>query len=235
MRAHYLQHVKFEGLGSIESWLRSVNAKVTCTRFFKGEDLPDLGEIDLLIIMGGPFSVNDEEEFLWLKAEKLFIKDAIKRKIPILGICLGAQLIASALGKKVYRNSEKEIGWFPIKSVDRTSTGELFQFPKEMTVFHWHGETFDLPDDAMLLATSKGCKNQAFQLGRNVLGFQFHLEATPATVREMIDNCRDELLDAPYIQSESDMMSDSESFYKPSNSLVSDALDFLVGKFLQSR
>ena len=125
MRAHYLQHVEFEGLGSIEPWLKAAGYEITNTRLFESAKLPDLKKIDLLIVMGGPMSVNDEDDFPWLVSEKKFIREAINSGKPVLGICLGAQLIASATGARVYRNPIKEIGWFPIYGM---SSNDTFHF-----------------------------------------------------------------------------------------------------------
>ncbi|WP_200821297.1 type 1 glutamine amidotransferase [Oceanicoccus sp. KOV_DT_Chl] len=117
MRAHYLQHVPFEGLGSIETWLHTAGYDISSTKLYAAESLPALDGIEMLIIMGGPMSVNDEEQYPWLGNEKTFIQQAIDSGIPVLGICLGAQLIASAMGAKIFANPVKEIGWFPITSV----------------------------------------------------------------------------------------------------------------------
>src|SRR3990172_6278221 len=176
MRAHFFQHVPFEGLGSIAPWLEARGASVTGTRFFEEWTLPMANDVDLLIVMGGPMSVNDESIHPWLKDEKRFIKEAIARGKPVFGVCLGAQLIANAMGARVYANAEKEIGWFPIHRVDKPRAGDAFQFPKDSLVFHWHGETFDLPPGAVPLARSEGGENQAFQLGHKVIGLQVHLE-----------------------------------------------------------
>src|SRR5690554_3748130 len=177
MRAHYFQHVPFEGLGSIEEWLQAKQFHLTATRFYENTALPELQAVDFLIVMGGPMSVNDEVQHPWLTAEKQFIQQMILAGKPVLGICLGAQLIASAMGARVYPNPEKEIGWWPIYSV-ANGNNDVFRFPPVTSVFHWHGETFDLPDGAIRLAESAGCGNQAFQLGHTVVGMQFHLETT---------------------------------------------------------
>ena len=143
-RAHIFQHVPFEGPGSIEPWLAAEGFTVSCTRFFEAHELPGVEEVELLIVLGGPMSVNDEADYAWLAPEKRYLRAFIEAGKPVLGICLGAQLIAAALGSRVYPNREKEIGWFPIEPV--SSAGEeLFSFPGNQTVFHWHGETFDLP------------------------------------------------------------------------------------------
>lgn len=182
VRAHYLQHIEFEGLGIIEPWLHAKGFEVTGSRMYAGDSLPDLEQIDLLIIMGGPMSVNDEQALPWLREEKAFIRKALTEDKAVLGICLGAQLIATALGQQVYPNAEAEIGWFPV-SGNTHHNGAAFHFPEQVTVLHWHGETFDLPHGSVLLASSAACRNQAFQLGRSVIGLQFHLEAD----RQLID------------------------------------------------
>jgi len=227
MRAHYLQHVPFEGLGSIEPWLAAAGYEITSTRFFESAGLPDPAMIDLLVVMGGPMSVNDEDQLPWLAPEKRFIRTAINSGKPVLGICLGAQLIASAMGAMVYRNSVKEIGWLPIQGVS-TNDSPVFGFPPSVEVFHWHGETFDLPSGAIRLASSEGCENQAFQLGRSVIGLQFHLETTPASAREIISNCRDELIPSKYVQTEQEILSAKPESYKSINQLMGNVLSFLL-------
>jgi len=227
MRAHYLQHVSFEGLGSIAPWLESAGYALSSTRFFESPDLPEIEQIDLLVIMGGPMSVNDENMFPWLVQEKRFIRETIETGTPVLGICLGAQLIASAMGAKVFRNPQKEIGWFPVTRVPSSDTS-AFLFPESAMVFHWHGETFDLPSGAVHLARSQGCENQAFQIGESVIGLQFHLETTPESVRELISHCRDELVPSRCIQTEMAMLSVDASRFKTINTLMDDFLHHLV-------
>lgn len=226
MRAHYLQHVAFEGLGSIEPWLENAGYHISKTQFFDSHVLPDVDDIDLLIVMGGPMSVNDEAQFPWLVEEKHFIKQMIEAKKPVLGICLGAQLIASAMGAGVSANSDKEIGWFPVESVE-SDNACAFKFPKQVDVFHWHGETFALPEGAVLLAKSSGCKNQAFQLGSHVIGLQFHLETTPDSAKTIVEHCADELVFGKYIQSESEILSAPSERYTSINSLMASILDYL--------
>lgn len=229
MRAHIFQHVAFEGLGSIGSWLESQDAVVTTTRFFENTELPRVDDVDLLIIMGGPMSVNDGKLYPWLIDDKRFIREAIMRGKGVLGVCLGAQLIASSLGSRVYPNIEKEIGWFPIQSAFPSEENpRLFQFPNECLVFHWHGETFDLPPGATLLANSEVCENQAFQIDRRVIGLQFHLETTPQTAREIVKNCRDELVPAKFVQSEETILSAPAMRYEGINLLMQDVLSFIV-------
>jgi len=226
MRAHWFQHVPFEGLGCIEPWLTAAGHEVTNTAFYLSSELPVLNEIDLLIVMGGPMSVNDEAEFPWLAAEKQFVRSAINAGKPVLGICLGAQLIANALGARVYKNQVKEIGWFPIEKVG-SGKGNCFSFPPALDVFHWHGETFDLPEGAHHLARSVGCENQAFQVGENVIGLQFHLETTPESARQIVANCRDELVDGQYIQTEEEILSAGVEKYEAINGTMAAIIDYL--------
>jgi GMP synthase-like glutamine amidotransferase len=226
MKAHVLQHVPFENIGSMASWLSSHGANVGYTRFFESSSLPDAGILDLVIVMGGPMSVKDEVEFPWLKSEKQFIREVVQKGVPLVGICLGAQLIASSLGAKVFRNREKEIGWFEIEAIPRTANS--FQFPEKALVFHWHGETFDLPDGASLLARSRACENQAFQIGENVIGLQFHLETTPDSLDLLINNCRDELVAADFIQNEAAIRGVAQSAFTHINHLMGDLLSYIT-------
>jgi GMP synthase-like glutamine amidotransferase len=226
MRVHILQHVIFEGIGSISQWLEAQKTVISRTRFFADEPLPSLESLDMIIAMGGPMSANDDAKLPWLPIEKQFIRDAIGGGIPVLGICLGAQLIANAMGAAVFRNPVKEIGWYPVRSVP-TPEG-WFQLPESFSPFHWHGETFDLPAGAIRLAKSDACENQAFQIGRNAIGLQFHLETTLESASALIENCRDELVPGPYIQSEPELRSTPPHFYQAANSVMNDVLSYLA-------
>jgi len=229
MRAHYFQHVPFEGLGSMEAWLREAGYETGVTRWHAGERAPDPEQIDLLIVMGGPMSVNDENIYPWLAAEKDFIRRWIETDRPLLGVCLGAQLIANSLGARVYRNAVKEIGWFPVMAVTPVPE-HAFRFPFEQTVFHWHGETFDLPAGAIHLARSAGCEHQAFQVGRHVIGLQFHLETTPETAASLIENCRNELAPAPYIQDEATLRAAPPEAYRAINTRMTRLLTHITAR-----
>jgi len=207
LRIHYFQHVLHEGLGSIEEWVLLSGHSLTSTKFFEGATLPEMSDLDWLIIMGGPMSVNDEEQFLWLTDEKKFIRQAIDEGKTVLGICLGSQLVSSALGAKVYPNKEREIGWFDIEFTNAAQTGSLFnEMGSRIRAFHWHGDTFDLPDNAIHLASSEGCKNQAYLYKDRVLALQFHLEPTWDLLLGMIESGRNELTPGKYIQSEDELL-----------------------------
>jgi GMP synthase-like glutamine amidotransferase len=228
MRAHVFQHVPFEDIGSIRSWLDARGAVVTYTRFFVGDPIPALDALDLLIVMGGPMSVNDEALLPWLVAEKEALRDAMARHLPTLGICLGAQLIASALGASVYPNPAKEIGWFPIRAVD--AAAGTFRFPADCTVFHWHGETFDLPAGARRLAESAACANQAFEIHPGVIGLQFHLETMPESAGAIVRHCSDDLVSGRWVQDAAAILGAPAARYEMINHLMRDVLDHLVSE-----
>ena len=226
MRAHYLQHVPFESLGSIEGWLRDAGYEITATHLYQSQNLPEIEDVDFLVIMGGPMSVNDLRDHPWLADEKAFIKRAVAAGKPTLGICLGAQLIASAMGGKVVQNPAKEIGWFPIRPI-APPPNKAFRFAEETAVFHWHGETFSLPPGAIRIAESNGCENQAFQIANHVIGLQFHLETTPVSAQAIVENCREELVPGEYIQAEADILSAPNQRYEAINRLMGDVLAYL--------
>ncbi len=208
MRVHWLQHVDFEGPAAIAEWALERGYALSSTHLNYGEALPQLDAFDLLVVMGGPMSVNDEREFPWLVAEKERVRQAIEAGKAVFGVCLGAQMIASAMGERVYRGAEKEIGWFPVSRVTDEGIGALF--PEEFTPLHWHGETFELPAGAVRLAQTGAVPNQAFQLGERVLGLQFHLEATVESVRAMLDNTADEIEEGkPFQQAAGELLKGS--------------------------
>ena len=213
MNVHWLQHVPFEGLGCIEPWGKTRGHRITATRFYKEEPLPPVDCVDWLIVMGGPMNIYSEGKYPWLVREKRFIEEAIKRGKVVIGICLGAQLIADVLGAKIYANPHKEIGWFLIeKTVEATKSGLFSVCPAEMEVFHWHGDTFDLPTGAMRMARSVACENQAFVYDERVVGLQFHLEIMRQDVERIIENCANEIIEGPFIQTPDLMLSEGRPF-----------------------
>jgi GMP synthase-like glutamine amidotransferase len=226
VKVHVLQHVPFEGLGCIEPWLLSRGASVSFTRFFESAELPSAHDFDLIIAMGGFMSVNDEAELPWLVAEKQFLRDVIKHGAAVLGVCLGSQLIASALGARVYRNAHREIGWFDIERV--TDAPDVFRFSERAKVFHWHGETFELPAGAVHLARSAACENQAFQVGRSVIGLQFHIEVNEHAVDAMIEHGRDELSESAFVQTEASLRAVASSRFEEMHQCMAEVLEYLV-------
>ena len=181
MRALAFRHVPFEGLGRIEPALGARDIAVDFADLYQaGAALPDIAAYDALIFLGGPMSVNDDLPFLGREME--LIREAVARRQPILGICLGSQLIARALGAAVRRNPVKEIGWYDVRFTAGAGEDRLFRGLSTESVFHWHGETFDLPSGAELLASSDLCRHQAYRIGERVYAIQFHLEVTPEMI-----------------------------------------------------
>ncbi|MCL6544695.1 MAG: gamma-glutamyl-gamma-aminobutyrate hydrolase family protein [Bryobacteraceae bacterium] len=186
MRVLVFRHVPFEHAGLILPALEA--ARISCQyvdAFLDQADSVSVSDADGFIFMGGPMSANDGLGYI--HAELSLIRQAVEAGKPVLGICLGAQLIAKALGARVYRNPVKEIGWFPIWWTPQAASDPLLAgLEGPETVFHWHGETFDLPDGAVWLARSERCQHQAFRVGENTYGFQFHLEVTPEMIQDWV-------------------------------------------------
>jgi GMP synthase-like glutamine amidotransferase len=228
MRVHWLQHVPFEGLGAIGPWLAARCARVGVTRFHEAPALPPPADFDVLITMGGPMSVNDEAALPWLAAEKRFIRVAIEDGKRVLGICLGAQLVAAALGASVRPSGEREIGWHPLT---RMGDGPLAAaVVPECAVFHWHGESFDLPAGAERLARSEACAQQAFAIGERVLGLQFHPEMTPEGALALIESCPADLAPGPWVQTPGEMLGEPARFTR-----LNAAMSALLERFLIAR
>jgi len=209
MDIHWLQHVPFEGLGCISSWAEKKHHNLLATRLWAGDRLPSPARVRMLLVMGGPMGVYDEGTVDWLTPEKQFISQVIQNGCPAIGICLGAQLIAEVVGAEVYRNPQKEIGWFPVESVETAPPPFSTVFPREMNVLHWHGDTFDVPPGGILLGSSKACVNQAYMVEDRILGLQYHLEMTPAGLHDIVSNCRHELVRGAWIQTEQQIIQNS--------------------------
>ena len=227
MRVHHLQHVPFEGLGCIEPILKAKGYHLSSTHLYDKQTLPPIDDIDWLIVMGGPMGINDKESFPWLLQEKQFIKEAIDSGKIVLGICLGAQLVAEILEAKVYKNKYREIGWFKINRKSEVNNTILSNVILEQTeVFHWHGYTFDIPKGATALAESEACKNQGFIFHNRVIALQFHLEITIESATLLIENCRNEIDDSQYVQSAEEMLSNTQRFSNI-NQIMHSVLDVL--------
>ncbi len=226
MHLHIFQHVPFEGPAEIGRWADLHGHEMTYTHFHRGEVVPMRHDYDWLIVLGGPMGVDDEAQYPWLAPERRFIHEAIAADKTVLGICLGAQLIARALGAAVGKNHCKEIGWLPIRpdpALASTLLGGVF--PPQIEVFHWHGDTFDLPAGAVPVASSEVCRHQGFVVDNRVIGFQFHLETTPEAASRLIEHCGADLVDGgAATQTAEEIMADSEKF-NIINSLLHDVLD----------
>lgn len=235
MKIHYLQHVPFEDLGSMEPHLTARGHELSCSPLYKNELTHEPDDLDMLIVMGGSMSVHDERVFPWLVEEKRFIRKVIDAGKPVLGVCLGAQLLAEALGAKVYPNTFREIGWFPVKREANPADSPLaLVFPDKVSVFHWHGDTFDLPEGAIHLASSEACRHQAFIWRDQVLGLQFHLETTQATAESLIAHCGHELDGSTWVQQPSVMMTSPRRF-NTINLLMNKVLDAMEALALKAK
>jgi GMP synthase (glutamine-hydrolysing) len=169
---------------------------------------------------------NDDVRFRWMKGEKLLIELAIQKQKKVLGVCLGAQLIASVLGAKVYPNPQKEIGWFPIElNPPNVRNHPLSVLPQRTTVFHWHGDTFDIPIGATHLARSRACENQAFAISPNVVGLQFHLELGMPQIESLLRNASGDLTGGDFVMDSEEMLDLAASQVPPLNAALFRFLD----------
>jgi GMP synthase-like glutamine amidotransferase len=192
VRVLAFRHVPFESGGRLETVLARRGVQLEYLDLYRGAETP-LPAADALIFLGGPMSANDPLPFL--HREMAIIREAAERAQPLLGICLGAQLIARAFGAEVRRNPQKEIGWYEVRLTDEGAADPIFAgVPRAATVFHWHSDTFDLPPAGVLLAASDRCARQAYRVGNAIYGLQFHLEATPQMIAGWCaedENCAD--------------------------------------------
>jgi GMP synthase-like glutamine amidotransferase len=217
-RLHVFQHVPFEGPGEIARWAREHGHTIATTPWYAGASAPDLNEVDGLVVMGGPMNIYEHRSHPWLIKEKEFLARALEQGRPVVGVCLGAQLLADVLGGKVYQNPVREIGWWPVRwrASARAAPGWDF-LPAVSTPLHWHGDTFSLPPRAHWLAETDDCAHQAFAWGRLALGLQLHLEANEDSLGALIKNCGDELASGgTRVQTESQLR-EGFSHYQPEN------------------
>ena len=210
MRIHSLQHVAFEDSANIAAWARQRGHEITRTRLYAQEPLPDPYSFDCLVIMGGPMNIHEHETYPWLIQEKAYITRVIEERGLILGVCLGAQLIADCLGATVTSSPNKEIGWHRVSRTPESEASLLSVLPQEFDVFQWHGDMFSIPPGARHLATNGACPNQAFRYEDHVLGMQFHLDYSQNSIRRMIKHCGDELVPAPSIQTDPALLSNPQ-------------------------
>ncbi|GAX62783.1 GMP synthase [Candidatus Scalindua japonica] len=195
MKVQIIKHIDIEGPGTIGEFLNDDGISYDVIDVFNGEALPDsLSDTSAVIVLGGPMNVYEEDKHPFLKQENEYLKEVIENKLPALGFCLGAQLIAKATGASVKKNPQKEIGWFNVSLTESGFGDPLFQgFHGVFDVFQWHGDTFDIPDGAVRLAESDLCPNQAYRVGSNIYGLQFHVEVTDEMIYQWIDAYRDEV------------------------------------------
>lgn len=194
-----LQHVPFEGPAWLETWLADRNVKIR-TILVSEEPLPDCRDCHAVIVMGGPMNIYQHRDYPWLPREKEFIRECLQQGVPLLGICLGAQLLADALGARVVQNAYREIGWFPVRLTPGIRN-EFSTLPAELRVLHWHGDMFELPHGTIRIGGSEACAEQGFYIPGRCLALQFHVETTAESLRGLLENCADELAPGPFVQS----------------------------------
>ena len=184
MKALVLQHIACEPPGVFEDVLRERDAELHRVELDEGDPLPDWREFDAIVAMGGPMSANDDAELPWLSDEKRLIADSVRAGMPYWGVCLGVQLLAASLGARVYPGPDPEVGLLPVSLTGEARSDPVFgESAHELVTLQWHGDTFDLPDGAVRLASSPLYPNQAFRFER-AYGVQFHLEVSAEMARE---------------------------------------------------
>lgn len=198
MHIHYLQHIPYEDLGMMLAWAQEKGMTITKTGMFQYETLPGTHDYDWLIILGGPMNIYQENDYPWLIQEKKYIHESIRQGKRVLGICLGAQLIADCLGAKTVKAPHKEIGWYPVKFVQpQLSFGE----GQELMGFHWHQDMFNIPAGAKLIACSRACPHQGFTYNDGqIIGLQFHMELTQKGIQQLLHHGQEDLDSSRFVQ-----------------------------------
>lgn len=225
MRFHCLIHSDLGGDIHLPHWAASRGHDWTLVPVHRSAPPPEPQAQNALAILGGPMSVWEEGRHPWLKAEKRLIEDFLRAGQPVLGICLGAQLLAEVLGARVYPGAQREIGWLPVRRVPEAAAHALgAQLPEHFHTFLWHGDTFDLPSGAAHLARSEAVPHQAFACG-SALALQFHLEARTDWVRRLVERDAAQMTPERHVQSAETVLTRSNRFYPENNALLDRLLD----------
>lgn len=226
MRVRILQHVPFEGPASIARWAEARGVTLETTHLYRNDALSDPAAFDALIVLGGPMGVHDEAEYPWMGPEKTLLRRTLEADRPVLGVCLGAQFLADVMGAAVHGAPHREIGWYPVSFTDEALALPGFaDFPSELEVMHWHGDTFEVPQGCVPVGASAGCANQGFVHSRRpIAGFQFHMEWDRETAAALTENCVDDLAPGPFTQS-TDAILVSEDRFEAMNAWMFRFLD----------
>ncbi|MBE7542303.1 MAG: type 1 glutamine amidotransferase [Bryobacteraceae bacterium] len=233
VRLRCIQHVSFEGPGAIADWAASRGVELRITRLDAGDPVPMAEDFDWLLLMGGPMSVHDEDAHTWLREEKALLCKCLGIGVPVLGICLGSQMLAECLGARVVKNPHREIGWHSIR-VTAGCESRMATMPVEAMVFHWHGETHTLPPGATLLAHSEACEVQAFETV-SAIGLQFHLEMASPGLEELIRNCGSEIGTGPYEQTPEVLRAGESAYGEAARRMLSRLLDSILARVAAAR
>jgi len=221
-RLHVLQHHPAESPGAILDWAAGRDYSIATTHLYRDEPLP--AATDFLVVMGGPMNIYQDRDHPWLQAERAFLEAHIAAGRPAIGVCLGAQLLADALGGRVTQNPRVEIGWWPVEFTSEAR--ERFPFlPENIETLHWHGDTFELPAGALRLATSAACANQGFLHDGRVLGLQFHPEMTRTVAAELVADCGASLEPAEFVQSGDTILAAPDAAFANAQRLLRELLD----------
>ena len=223
MKISVLQHAAFEGPGEIAAWAAERNHVMQTHHLYRGEALPAPGPFDALLVMGGEMNIYQYRDYPWLRGERNLIRDAMAQGKRVIGICLGAQLIADALGARVFQNAGHELGWLPVAF---TPEGRAIypELPASATVLHWHGDTFELPAHATRLAVSDGCAEQGFVIPNKCLALQFHLETDPSLVKLFVEG-QGNWPSGPHVQSPETILSNATAYHAANRTFLYGMLD----------
>ena len=222
METYIFQHIAFEGPGAILPYLESKGYHVHLVKLYAGDPVPSSLDVDFAVLMGGPMSALEEDKYPFMVEEKQLCRELFAADKPVLGVCLGAQIMANAFFAPIRQNPEKEIGFYPV----------TFENGFTVNAFHWHGETFDIPEYAESIAYSEACRNQGFKMGRS-LGLQFHLETTAESLNSLLENCAEELeaalsAKAKYVQSKSQILETAKTALPELNAAMTELLDAML-------
>jgi GMP synthase-like glutamine amidotransferase len=226
MKISVLQHEVCEGPGEIARWALDHGHTVEVHHLYAGEALPAAADFEILVVMGGEMNIYQYRDYAWLKPERELIAATMKSGKKVIGICLGAQLIADALGCRVTQAVQHEIGWFPVRFTPQ-ARGHFPFLPESAMVLHWHGDTFELPPGALRLAASDECPEQGFSIDGKCLGLQFHLEMDADLVRQTVANSRDYSLwpKGHCVQPPPVILQDAATYSEANRRLIDDLLD----------
>lgn len=228
MHIHYFQHDHFEDLGFIGDWAASYQITTSCTRLDQDPLFPGHESYDWLVVLGGKMGVNDAAAYPWIPGELDFISQAIHLGKVVIGICLGSQMIASALGARVYKNNEPEMGFYPVRFNSKANADSVFRhFPESLPVMHMHFDTFELPAGAVAMAESEITACQAFRFGKNVFALQFHFEVSAANAPVFVREITPELVPGRLVQQPEEMLSHT-GFCDKNNRVFANVLEAIL-------